>query len=314
MRMLTSGKLSIQIALLTVVLGSLLLASASSTHALTHDKSSTGQQTIINLGLIPEQDLFSQKKRYQPLMDHLGKELGVQIQLRVLPRYGNLLDNFDQLGLDAAFFGSFTGALAIKKLAMIPLVRPQFIGGRSTYYGMVFVRKESQIRTADDLRGKRMVFVDRATTAGYLLPLAFFKQLGVTNYADWFGSYYFSGTHEDAILEVLNGHADIGAAKNTIFYQLAEKNRLITQNLEILATSPQVPANALLVRKDLPEELRLKLQEKLLTLQQSSSGQEILKNFGAEKFILTHSDDYQPVLDYADLISLDLTTYRYNND
>jgi len=269
---------------------------------------------VLNIGLIPEQNLFTQKKRYEPLMDYLSQQTGITLKLHILPRYGNLIDNFNKLNLDGAFFGSFTGAMAIKKLGVVPLARPQFIGGRSTYYGMVFVRKDSGIKTAADMKGKRMVFVDRATTAGYLLPLAFFRKLGITNYSDWFKDYYFSGTHEDAILEVLNGYADIGAAKNTIFYRMAATDKGLSEDLEILATSPHVPANGLAVRQDLPGELKKLLQEKLLNMHQNMRGRTILENFGAEKFILTTVGDYQPVFNFAASIGLDLAAYQYLND
>ena len=147
------------------------------------------QQQTIRIGLIPEQDIFVQKKRYEPLLAHLSTELGISIEIKMLSRYGNIIDNFNSLGLDGAFFGSFTGAMAIKKLDIKPLARPQYVGGASTYYGMIFVKKESGIKTAEQMRGKRMVFVDRATTAGYLLPLSYFKSLGIDNYETWFKEY-----------------------------------------------------------------------------------------------------------------------------
>ena len=268
----------------------------------------------LTIGLIPEQDIFTQKKRYEPLLAQLSKEIGVPIDIRILPRYGNIIDNFNELGLDGAFFGSFTGAMAIKKLGVEPLVRPQYIGGSSTYYGMVFVRKGSGIRTAEDMRNKQMVFVDRATTAGYLLPLSYFRSLGIDDYKTWFKEYYFSGTHEDAINDVLNGLADIGAAKNTVFYRMAAANNRVSKELEILATSPHVPANSLAVRSDLPDDLKQSLQKQLLEMHQSTEGKAILGDLKIEKFVETTVDDYQPVLDYAAEIGLDLQTYNYLNN
>ena len=268
----------------------------------------------LTIGLIPEQDIFIQKKRYKPLLGFLSKELGVPIEIKILSRYGNIIDNFNDLGLDGAFFGSFTGAMAIQKLGVEPLARPQYIGGASTYYGMVFVKKGSGIRTAEDMRGKQLVVVDRATTAGYLLPLAYFKSLGIEDYKIWFEEYYFSGTHEDAINDVLNGRADIGAAKNTVFYRMAAENKQVSKELEILATSPYVPANGLAVRNDLPEELKKNLQRLLLDMHKNSQGREVLDGLTIEKFIETSEADYQPVLDYATSIGLDLETYNYLNN
>jgi phosphonate transport system substrate-binding protein len=268
----------------------------------------------LTIGLIPERDVFVQKKRYEPLIAYLARQLNLAVEIRLLPRYGNIIDNFNDLGLDGAFFGSFTGALAIKKLGVEPLARPQYLDGASTYYGMVFVRKGSGIRTAEDMRGKRMVFVDKATTAGYLLPLSYFKSIGITDYRTWFGEYYYSGTHEGAINDVLDGNADIGAAKNTVFYTLAEDDNRVTRELEILATSPHVPANGLAVRHDLPAHLKQSLQQLLLTMHQNEAGRKVLQDMKIDKFLKTTAADYQPVFDFADSIGLDLKSYRYLND
>ena len=66
-----------------------------------------------SLGLIPEQDLFSQKERYEPLARYISEKVGLNVEIKILSRYGNIIDNFVSGELDGAFFGSFTGALAI---------------------------------------------------------------------------------------------------------------------------------------------------------------------------------------------------------
>ena len=278
-----------------------------------NEKTTVSSFQTYRIGLIPEQNLFNQKKRYEPLLAYLSRHLGVTLQSVVLPRYGNIIENFNQLKLDGAFFGSFTGAMAIKTLQVEPLARPQYVSGSSSYYGMVFVKKGSNIRTAADMRNKRMAFVDRATTAGYLLPLSYFKELGIDDYSSWFSETYFSGTHEDSIQDVLNGLADIGAAKNTVYYRLAETDQRIVEELEILKTSPHVPANGLAMLRDIPDDLMQGLLEKLLTMHQSSEGREILAGLKIERFINTSVEDYQPVLDYANNIGLDLANYQYSN-
>ena len=266
-----------------------------------------------NLGLIPEQDLFSQKERYEPLARYLSEKVGLNVEIKILSRYGNIIDNFISGQIDAAFFGSFTGALAIKKLGVEPLARPEYLDGTSTYYGMVFTRKDSGIKDAAAMKGKRFAFVDMATTAGWLLPLHYFQDIGIDDYRTWFAESYFTGTHEDAIYDVLDGKADVAAAKNTVFYRLAGTDKRILNDLQILATSPKVPANALAVRKDLDGSLKIKLQETLLQMDQDDQGKPILLKFGAKKFIETTEKDYEPVFTYADDIKLDLHRYDYRN-
>ncbi|MCK9294754.1 MAG: phosphate/phosphite/phosphonate ABC transporter substrate-binding protein [Desulfobulbaceae bacterium] len=268
----------------------------------------------LKIGLITEHDIFSQKKRYEPLAAYLSRKIGAAIELSILSRYGNVIDNFASNGLDGAFFGSFTGALAIRKLGVQPLARPEYLDGTSTYYGMIFVRKDSGIHQAADMRGKRFAFVDKATTAGWLLPMHYFQENGIGDYHTFFSETYFTGTHEDAIYDVLNGKADIGCAKNTVFSSLAKADSKVQEQLQILATSPVVPANALAVRKDLADALKTQLKNALLQMDQDAEGRKILQEFGARRFIPTTENDYAPVFAYADKIGLDLATYDYDND
>ena len=270
-------------------------------------------KTQFYLGLIPEQDLFSQKERYKPLAAYISAKTELDVEIKILSRYGNIIDNFISGRLDAAFFGSFTGALAIRKIGVEPLARPQWLDGNSTYYGMIFTRKDSGIKDAADMKGKRFAFVDMATTAGWLLPLHYFHDIGIEDYRTWFAEAYFSGTHEDTIYDVLDGKADVGAAKNTVFYRLAKSDSRLLNDLQILTTSPEVPANALAVRKDLDSSVKIKLRDTLLQMDGDEQGRRILQEFGAKKFIETTEKDYEPVFTYSGNVELDLHRYDYRN-
>ena len=270
------------------------------------------EKTIL-IGLIPEQNIFKQIERYEPLADYLSGKTGTRINLKILPRYGNIINNFRSMGLDGAFFGSFTYALAHETLGVSVIARPVATDNTSTYYGMIFVRKDSGIRTIADMKGKRFAFVDKATTAGYLLPLEYFHKHGVKNFRKYFRETYFTGTHEDAILDVLFGKTDVGAAKNTVFQRMSEKDRRIRRELVVLERSPDVPENGLALKKDIEETLRERFRAALLAMHDDPEGKIILERFGAIKFIPTTNRDYDPVYRYAREIHLDLSKYDYVN-
>ena len=272
------------------------------------------QPKVLVIGVVPEQNIFRQMERYQPLADYLSKKIGMSIKLKILPGYGYVIDNFFSIPLDGAFFGSFTYALAHSKLDVEVLVRPEYLDGVSTYHGLIFARRDSGIRTVEDMRGKRFVFVDKATTAGYLLPLAYFEKNGIKNYKTYFRETYFAGTHGDAIMDVLNKKADVGAAKNTIYERMAKDDDRIEKELIILEKSPDVPENGLAVRKDLDDSIKKKLKDALLNMQNDPDGGSVLKNFGARRFIETADKDYDPVYKYAKDIGLNLATYDYMNE
>ncbi len=56
--------------------------------------------------------------------------------------------------MDGAFLGSFTYALAHAKLGLEVIARPELVDGTSTYHGLIFVRKDSGIKTIKDMKGK----------------------------------------------------------------------------------------------------------------------------------------------------------------
>ncbi len=266
------------------------------------------------IGLIPEHNLFRQLDRYEPLANYLSGKLQMKVTLKILPRYGNIIDNFISTGLDGAFFGSFTYALAHTRLGVEVLARPESMEGRSTYYGMILVRDDSGILNARDMKGKRFAFVDKATTAGYLLPRAYFREQGVDNYKTYLGETYFAGTHEDVIYDVLRGRADIGAAKNTVFDRLSAENKAIADNLRILKVSPEVPENGLAVRKDLDPALKQNIKAILLNMHEDQEGQLVLNKLGFRKFVETSDEDYEPVFDYARKAGVDMNSYDYINE
>jgi phosphonate transport system substrate-binding protein len=270
-------------------------------------------QEKILIGILPEMNVFKQKQRFIQLGAYLSKKTGVKVEFTILSRYGNIIERFSAERMDGAFFGSFTGALAIKKLGVVPLARPVNLDGTSTYHGYLFVRKDSGIKNVRDMKNKRMAFVDKATTAGYLFPLAYLKENGVTDPDHYFRETLFTGSHDAAINAVLNRKADVGAAKHSIYDRERAEDPRVDNEIMILAHSPRVPSNGLCVRAGLDESIKNKLKSVLMNLHTDPAGKLVLQEFGALKFIETTARDYQPVFEMAKKGRIDIMSYAYDN-
>ncbi len=116
------------------------------------------------------------------------------------------------------------------------------------------------------------------------------------------------------IYDVLNKKADIGAAKNTIYYKLKDFDSRIKNEMFVLEESPDVPENGLAVRKDLDVSIKNKLKEILLNMHNDPYGINVLEKFGAQRFIETTDNDYLAVYKYVKAINLNLANYDYIND
>lgn len=268
-------------------------------------------QDEILIGLVPEENIFRQMDRHRPLAAYLSEKLGTKVKLTILSKYGDIIDRFVSRKMDGAFFGDFTAVLAVEKLSVEPVARAVGPDGTSTVQSFIFVRSDSGIKNVSDMKGKRMVFVDRATMSGYLFAVSFLKEKGISDLDKFFKEYYFTGSHDSAVFSVLDNRADVGTAESKVYYRMAEKDPAIKNELRIIAKSPAFPGTILCLRKDMPGEVKSRIREILFAMEGDPRGMEVLKKFGALRFIPSEKDDFMPIIEIAKKAGIDIRTYRY---
>lgn len=261
--------------------------------------SAAEQPEKLLIGIEPEHNIFDQMERYRYLAAYLSDQLGVKVQFTIMSRYGEVLKRFKTLKLDGAFLTSYTATMGIKELNLEPIANPVNLNGKSTSQGYIFVRKDSGIRDIKDMKGKTIVFVDPATMEGYLFPLAYLKRHGITDFSKFFNRFYSSGSHASAIFAVLDGRADIGAAKDTAFNKLIRSDPSIQQELEIIAQSPKVPEITLCINNEINQELRTRLATVLFQMDKTSLGKKVLMQFHALRFVKSSKADFVSIEEMA---------------
>ncbi len=281
--------------------------------------SRTAQEIIRAKGLVPERrkvtiafapeiNIMEQETRYLPLFNYLYQKSGIFIDMKYAASYSHLIRDLVTKRFDGALLGSFAYGLVNAQAPLEVLGRPA-LNGQSFYTGILFVRKDSGIKTLQDLRGRTFSFVDRATTAGYLFPMLYFKQHGISAPEEYFGKTLFSGSHDASIMAVLNGKADAAAAKDLVLMRVGEKDVRVALDLLMLATSLPVPTNGLCVSQSLDWDLKEDIQKALLAMEEDPEGRQVLQRFGAERFLPTTHRDYQNLYVMLKELDIDPATY-----
>jgi phosphonate transport system substrate-binding protein len=248
-------------------------------------------KAALRLGLVPERDIFAQRKHYRQLADYIAHRIDQPVELVTLGSYDQILADFADRQVDAAFLGSLVTVLTADRLGARVVVKPIGTDGApSQYRGVIFVRDDSPVRALSDLRGKTIVMV-RATSAGSLFPLCELRHAGLLDGPDAV-KITWVGTHDDAVLNVLDGKADAGAAKDSRIDQVQRDRSVIVRRL---ATSNAVPENALVVRADLADALSPRLTEVLTRMSSDDEGRAVLTDFGAGGFTAASLSEYRPV-------------------
>jgi len=245
----------------------------------------------LRIGLIPERNIFEQRRRYRALADYLVSRLNAPVELVTESSYLGMLADFEDDRVDVAFLGSLVATMAMRQHDARVVLKPELAGSVTTYHGVLFVRGDSSIQTIEDLAGQSIAMV-KATTAADLFPTWTLSRHGMLDGAEppvvrWVG------THDDAVREVMAGRVDAGAAKNLrLDDYLAEHPEASVRRLE---QGPEVPNNALIVSARLDPALVDQLVEILSTMHESEEGRATLEAFGARRFVPCSAEEYRAI-------------------
>lgn len=246
--------------------------------------------------LVPERNIFEQQRKYQNLCDYTCGLLPLDVRFEVLKGYKEVLLAMKEGKADGAFMGSFVAAYGIDNYGFIPLVRPVWPSGESYYSSYIFKRSGLPVtRDIATWEGRSFVFVGPHTSAGYFFPLSLLRSNGVKEPGEFFSRIQFAGSHDAAVWMVANDIVDIGVAKNTVFKELIKRKPELGERIEILYTGGHYPDLTLVFRADVPVEIRESMRTVFLRMDSQPEGQEVLKMFGALKFVKTSSDEYDEV-------------------
>jgi phosphate/phosphite/phosphonate ABC transporter binding protein len=282
------------------------------------------------IATIPEQDILKQENRYRPLLNYLDKKLGknIRISLRHLPSYEDVVKEFMNGNVNAAFFGSMTYGIVQAKLGVQAIARPER-DGVSQYRGLILTRVDSGIQKWQDLKGKSFSMI-KATTAADLFPRLLLKKKGIKHPEDFFSRIHYAGSHDVSIEMVLNRVVEAGAAKDLIFEKMIRENPRLKKELKVLEWSLPVPENALVIRRNLDivcynchfnllgslqeadvlcDFLKQRLQKALLKLDRTPEGRDVLMSLGADRFLLTSDQDYHNLYKMTRELGIDLAQY-----
>jgi phosphonate transport system substrate-binding protein len=258
--------------------------------------------TTLRLGIIPERDVFRQRRAYLQLAEYLqsknlGGPPGGKVAVRTASSYAGTLKDLEEGQVDAAFVGSLIAVLAQDRCGASVVLKSEELDGRSTYAGAVIVREDAPVQKFADLMGKRVGGV-KTTTAGAVYPLYLIRQLGWQ--ARDVPSLVWSGTHDDVVREVISGTVDAGAVKDLRLDGYRKEHP--EAKLRVLSISGRVPNNALVLRKDLPPAKQEKLVTCLLAMDKDPAGAGALAALGYKRFLRTDLAEYGPLYDMIDAI------------
>lgn len=257
------------------------------------------------MGLIPAESNQDVLRDYEPLVEYLGEELGVEVEPYTATDYSGIIEAMRSGEVDLAWFGPLSYVLAEEVAGAEAIAVPYEVEGEEpTYKSVLLTRADNQeIQDVEDLAGKTFSFVDPASTSGNLYPRKTMLDAGVDPETD-LAEARFAGGHDASILAVANGTVDAGASWDGQLQEMIDAGVVEEDAVKVIAESDPIPKDPVAVRGDLPEEAKERIRETFLNATPETVGAENLGSEGAIGYQETSDANYDSVRELVDELKL----------
>jgi phosphonate transport system substrate-binding protein len=260
-------------------------------------------QTSLHLVLTPSQKPTDLLVAGEAFGAALGKLVGVPIRVTVASDYAAVVEALRNRTADLAFVHPAGYVLANREAKAMIVAKDQWHGNTS-YTARIFVRKESGLKTLEDLRGKTIAFVDPSSTSGYVYPMVMLMEKGLVRNKDpktFFKEFVFAGSHDAGLIALLNGHVDAFAsfdqAREQYLKDPAQREKLIW-----VAESAPIPEGGICARDGLDPALFAKVRAALLSMKGPAYEPLLKALYDIDGFEPAEDREYEPVRAAMDLL------------
>lgn len=254
----------------------------------------------IKLGILPRLGAVELFVMFNPLAEYLTKETGEKVSI-VIPKDFEAFKGAVRTGQVNIGFANPLIYVQLKKEEYLePLALSLEPKAGTQFRGIIIARKDSRIETAQDLKGKRLVFVDKDSAAGYLFQMLLLKKAGLNIKKD-FVLLPFAKKHDNVTMAVFNGAAEAGGIREDDLEKM--KDKVNVSQIKIVGYTDYFPNWPMFATPGMNKETVAKIKAALLKLRPSDSQSE--KVLGAAKlagFAPVSDKDYDKVRRAARLV------------
>lgn len=222
-----------------------------------------GRKTYV-FAVLPQQPPASMHALWIPLVERLERELGITIRLKLYDSMSRFEDGLKRGAGDFIFSTPPQMVIARSSQKYIPLVR-----GNRELAGVLFVRKDSPIKSVADLKATEIAFVGERNLCSVMTRYSLSQYNTELNLVP-----LFSGSTTNVYRNVLLGKVAAGA---TLDVDIERESPETVAQLRVIMTTPKVAPHPVSAHPRVPKALREKMTATLLKLSKEKEGMELLK-------------------------------------
>jgi phosphonate transport system substrate-binding protein len=194
----------------------------------------------------------------------IKEDSGYEIKLEAIPDPAAIISMLKNGQIDIAMLPYSDYFHNRDSLDATPLFVPSYEESGAYYRGAIIVRTDSGMQSLGDLKGTTFAYTNPGSLYGYLMPRALLASEGYDLNGFFNNVFSIGGSPTNMIMAVLNREADAGViwadekgdARRAVEQVIPD----VWETIKILAYTPRIPYDVIVIRSDHPVDHQRRLQ------------------------------------------------------
>jgi len=259
---------------------------------------------VLRFSLVPTQDSVRELSYYKPILDLMQKNTGKRIEFYMPTSYSSVVEALLGKWVDVAVLGPESYVITRRKDPNVEVFATYHRAANGIqaegpgYKAVLITKKGSKFTDVASLKGAVLALVDPASTSGALIPENVFPKEAKTGpLKQYFSRVVFSGGHDLSSIAVMEGKVDAAFIASHRFMETVNAGKVKQEDFNYLWQSPLIPQDPFVFRTTLCQEIRDKIANTFLTVDQTPEGKRYLENVRSLKVVKMTDKDYDIVRD-----------------
>lgn len=217
----------------------------------------------INFGIISTESQQNLKTTWTPFLKAMEAKTGYKIKAYFAPDYAGIIQGMRFNKVDVAWYGNKSAMEAVDRAGGEIFAQTVDVTGNPGYWSVLITQQDSPLNSLQDVIAKRSELSfgngDPNSTSGFLVPSYYVFAKNNISVSEFKNSR--SAGHEANALAVAANQVDVATGNTENMDRIKMTAPKKFAKLKVIWTSPLIPSDPIVWRKNLPEDVKGKVYD-----------------------------------------------------